>query len=239
MHSPASVAGTQAGKDWSAAAKTTGRPPLPATALCGPETQVLHVFLPISKDADEVVLSLMLCTILHLRTRSSPPLVNVVLVPAFSVVVGDGFNCRRHDAALLAAITVACPLPISSSIQVLAGENPDSESNSVLLSSSLKTDSLADSVSMALADSASVALTALMPLSSVSLSSSRRDSSISSSFFSLSTRAFSITSLSNWALVRMAAMTGGLVLLALAAPAPGPPSPVPGPIIILSFNNSF
>ena len=183
----------------------------------------------------------MLCTILHLRTRSSPPLVNVVLIPAFSVVVGDGFNCRRHDAALLAAVTVACPLPISSSTQVLAGENPDSKSDSVLPSSSLKTDPLADSVSMALADSASVALTALMPLSSVSLSSSRRDSSISSSFFSLSTRAFSITSLSNWALVRMAAMTGGLVpvLLALAAPAPGPPSPVPGPIIILSFNNSF
>ena len=106
-HSPVLVDGTHAGKDWSAATMATGCPSLPASAPCTPDTHVLQTNLLVSKDVEVVILLLMLCTILHLRTLSSPPLVKLGLTAPCSTVVGDGFKCRRLDAAFLAAMTVA------------------------------------------------------------------------------------------------------------------------------------
>ena len=193
-----------------------------------------------------LVLSLRLCEMLHRKILSSPPLVKLVLNLATSLVLGDGFNCRRLDAALLAALTVEWPLPMFSAgagttlmISLALAETSSSSRSSW---SASNTSSEIFSSDPALVSNFSI-FSSVCILSSLSLSSSRRDSSISSSLLRIGselllehlsscnrvlTEAMSVRA----GVEATAAVAAAVATTVLAAPVLCSPSPIPAPIII-------
>ena len=75
-----------------------------ASALWPLPAQVTHLPVSVSKLLVRAMREFMLQTTLVRKTRASPDTVNEPC-PTDSFLTGLGLSCRKHDAALLAALT--------------------------------------------------------------------------------------------------------------------------------------